>query len=349
MTKRRKLTLALSVLTLSLVSVGAAAGLTDGFRRLGTEEVLSATPVENIRFLQVQERVGSDGVIEKEIRYQLEPSDAIADEFDCALLWSPEEDANRESDGWKTGKDVADYMTYVLDVEEQKLTFRCLQPFGHEIVFSMASAEDPDIQASLSMDYRRKLVKGASIQANNVLEEGVGLTYDVVQESYSIGTIGERGESVSATAGLEWKDEGRSLADMMGTATVVGAYSEAFRYQGQSYQRASDLVQAVAAKTTEYFQSLVGETTAKAFHEEELKEVMTYEYFAYRTFEDVYLETTKVYRQFVENYQAEKDGSGYYLTVDAGGKASYSERVELKVELTKLTGIEFVGGDRLEF
>ena len=348
MTKRKKWTIALSLVTLTLVGVGAAAGLTNGFRNEPalTTETLSATAVENIRFLKVEERELADGVIEKKIGYELVPADAKNADFNCYLSWSEEQDAHKENATWKEGKDIGDYMTYALDTTRKELTFRCLQPFGHEIQFVMAAPSNPDIQAKLSMDYRRKLLSPASITANNILKDGTSLSYKVTNETYSIGTIGEGTRELKATASIYYENQGRSIGDMLGSPIITGAYAESFRYQGKQYGNASDLVSAVETGLTQYLQSLTG--SSKTFLEEDLKEILTYEYYAYRTYQEVYLPSEKLYTQFLTAYSDGKDKSGYYLSIDAEGKASYKERVDIDVELVKLSGIEFES-DNIEF
>lgn len=348
MTKRKKLTIALSAVTLSLVGVGAAAGWTNGFRSLDplSEEILSATAVENIRFLKVEEKELEDGVVEKTISYTLVPANAKADEFSCRLSWNEEEDANKESATWSQGKEIDDYMTYALDAEKQQLTFRCLQPFGHEIAFEMSATSNPDVRATLTMDYRRKLIAPASITANNVLSEGESLSYAVQNETYTVGTIGEGSRDLKATAKVTWKEMGRTLSSTIGSPSVLGAYGDSYRYQGQKYDKGSDLIAAVSAALTTYVNSLIG--SEKTFHEEDLKELLKYEYLAYHTFEDVYLDSTKLFAQFLDNYNSGKDESGFYLSIDAEGKASYEKRIDFDVETVKLTGIEF-GNDHIEF
>lgn len=351
MTKRRKVTLALSLLSLALVGVSTAATLTDGFREKPADVLeggLSATPLDNIRFLATETAQAADGTLVQTIRYTLEPDGATETAFHFQLLWNDDPSCGKESEGWSEGKSPEDYVTYDADTESRTLTFTCLEPFGHQLYFEMRSTSDPSIKASLTLDYRRRKTRNAAITATTAFDPGKPIRFTYENEAFTIGTTGEKALSdPKLTYEVAYEDNGVSFDSLFASPRVVGAYAESYKYDGKTYGDA--LLPAMKGKVDSYLRSIPTTDGSAVFDVPTFRSLFVYQYAAYHTYMDVYLDSAQVFNAFVERYRsAYAQGSGYRLTADLEGRASFAALLELNITPGTLTGILLEDGN-IEF
>ena len=354
MTKRSKLTVGLASFCLSLTVLGGFATLTKGFTDFsfgqdGISDTLNVRPIDNIRFQSVLETEGKDGTVRKEILYTLEPASVKDENFNCKLEWNSAPGAGKESADWSNGKTLEDYMTYELDSSASRITFECKKAFGHQILFTMAAESNPDISASLTLDYRRKLLKNAAIQATPVFDPGKGIPVTVVDEVYSIGTVGDKAQKLTPEIQVEYRDSGTAYDDLFEPIQTQGIHSQKYKYLGQSYSGSANLLAEMKKQVKAYLVSIPSQAGSKKFDLAEFKKLLTYSYHAYTTYTEIYQETTKSFNGFIRKYKAANaSGSGFLLKAKAGTKATYESLISLNLEASSLTNID-LSEDGIEF
>lgn len=348
MTKRSKLTVSLATFCLALTLVGGFSSLTKGFTDFDIfhdEDVpaLAATPVDNIRFLSVEDRLLEDGSMVKEILYEIEPASAQNETFNYLLDWNAQAGENKENDTWKNGKNAEDYVTYEVNSEESRISFTCKQAFGHQMTFLMTSISNPDIQASLTLDYNRRLVSPASIEVTSPeYAEGKAIQVQVTDEVYTVGTKGEKSRDLKPTITIAYKDSGKSYDSLFAPILTEGIHSKEYQYLDEDYDDPDELLAAMKANVQTYLTSLATEDGSKKFDVKTFRSYLTYSYYAYYTYKPIYNDTQESLNAFIKNYkEAYAQGSGFNLHVDAEGKASYDHLLELKLDVSTLTGLSF--------
>lgn len=353
MTKRSKLTIGLATFCLSLTVLGGLASLTKGFTDFtfspDSEEALTVTPIENIRFLSVTDSVEEDGSLRKEILYEIHPASAADEKFSCLLDWSTLPDAGKESEDWSAGRNAEDYVTYEVTEENCRIAFTCHQAFGHQLAFVMTSVSNPSIQARLTLDYRRKLLSNARVETTPVYDPGKPIRIDVVPEVYSVGTTGQKASTLRPTIVVDYRDRGIPFDSLFEPIVTTGIASENYKYLGNSYSSAADLLLDMKEKVHDYLCRIPSAEGIDTFDLTVFSSYLTYSYHAYTTYKDVYQESRASLNAFIRRYkEAYAAGSGFYLEVDCEGKARYESLIDMNLSPSSLTGLSF-SEDNIEF
>ncbi|MGN1243059.1 MAG: hypothetical protein ACI4TN_02365, partial [Candidatus Enterosoma sp.] len=147
--KQRKSIIALSIFSAVLVS---ACSLSAVPKEKPDSSMVDFSGMEGIKILKAT--TNSDGTIV--VKYSLEPNEIESVDFVTGLRWQEEASNNYETSTWHEGKNPEEYMSYTIDQSKKQVTFRCLNPFGRQMVFSMQSPFDSSIRAELKIDYTRK-------------------------------------------------------------------------------------------------------------------------------------------------------------------------------------------------
>ena len=347
MTKRNKLTIALASFCLSLTLLGGLSTLTKGFtdfrfENLEQETELGATAVENIRFLSETNSVLADGSLKKEILYEIQPASAKDETFSYRLDWNDAPTAGKESDSWKDGKNAEDYVTYQVNAQESRISFTCAEAFGHQMTFVMTAVSNPDIRASLTLDYNRRLLSNARIETTPTFDPGKGIKVHVVNEVYSIGTMGEKTRNLTPTIEVTYKNNGTSFDSLFADIKVDGINSQNYKYLGTDYSSPSKLLSDMKERVRNYLLTIPSADGSKVFDQKTFQSYLTYSYHAYTTYQPIYESTSISLQEFIRRYQAAyASGSGFHIHVDAEGKASYDSLIALNLTASTLTGLSF--------
>ena len=347
MTKRNKWTIGLASFCLSLTLLGGFSTLTKGFTDFSFGSIeeqagLNATAVENIRFLSETDTMRQDGTMQKEILFTIEPESARDETFSYHLDWNADSSAGKESENWKDGKKAEDYVTYEVKEENSRIVFTCGEAFGHQMKFVMTSVSNPDIRASLTLDYKRKLLSNARIKTTPTFAPGKAIQVKVIDEVYSIGTKGEKTKDLKPTIDVTYKDNGTSYDSLFADIIVDGINSQNYKYLGSDYNSPDKLLADMKEKVRNYLLKIPSESGEMTFDQATFQSYLTYSYHAYTTYKPIYQESRVSLNEFIKRYQnAYASGSGFHLHVDAEGKATYDNLIALGLSASTLTDISF--------
>ena len=189
MKKKKKTNLTIVILFLTIISASAAF-LIPYFHFQNNQKEQNK---QTISFLKEKEETISD--IEKKI--VLSFNTPIEDEntsYKGALSWKKEYSDEYESPYWEKDKNEYDYVSFIINKDRNEVTINLLQPFGRTIIFTLTSL-DQSLEGSYPLDYKRQLLsKGrASIKDNKLMDKG-NILLEIVEPTYSLGSIGEREE-----------------------------------------------------------------------------------------------------------------------------------------------------------
>ena len=359
MTKRNKITIVLSTVLSGLILVSGLAAMTDGFKDFNPdhfftnaqEEQLAIEEVNNIRFTQVKEKTLSDGTIQKQVKFTLEPSDAKCEDLNAAIKWNTEFSEEFESENWYDGKNILEYVDYQLDDVKQQLTFNCYQPFGTEIIFSLSSKDDPNVNASLKINYnRREIKKATATLQSDGFTPGQSMRVETALPVFSIGSKGERAPTSEFTLKTEYISKTNyTFDDLFAGVSTVGIYSSSFKYQGNTYEDKNLLLSTMKSKVKEYLTDLPSLTSDNIFEAQTFKDLLTYEYAAHYTYQIVYAESTINYASFISSYhEGYEQGAGYQVTVKLDDETVMSKLLPLNLSINTITNINLENSE-IEF
>lgn len=85
------------------------------------------------------------------------------------------------SSTWASGKNVSGYVT--MTTSGKQATIKCLQAFGEQIVVKVASVDNPDITASCTIDYRKRIDVSVVMSGS----DGSSVTLDETQKANGTG------------------------------------------------------------------------------------------------------------------------------------------------------------------
>ena len=350
MTKRNKTIIILSSILSGLILVSGAAVMTNGFTDFNPdnfvanleEDSFQVEEVNNIRFSQVKENLLEDGTIQKQVKFTLEPSTADYNNLNAAILWNTTYNESFENEDWHKDKNVLEYVDYQLDGDTKTLTFNCYQPFGTEIIFTLSSKDDPNVNATLKINYNRREIQKATA---NISFDGFtpneSMKIDTTLPVYSIGSKGDR----APTSGFDCftnfiKAEDYDWDDYFSGVSTVGIYSSNFKYQGQSYTDTTLLMKEMKSKVFNYLSTIVNIDVDNMFDLSKLKDLLTYEFVAMHTYEDVYAESAINFSYFVNKYhEAYAKGGGIQVTVTFEDEEIAKKRLQLNVSADTITNI----------
>ncbi len=130
------------------------------------------------------------------VKATVEPADATNKEVNWLVAFA------NESSAWATNKNVTDYVTITpSEADTLTATVTCKQAFGEQIVITCVSADDSNVSANCTVDYR-KTVENVKLRISNFITDSflTGAVYiemsnaqtrDVQSEvEYSVGTVG---------------------------------------------------------------------------------------------------------------------------------------------------------------
>lgn len=350
MTKRKKTIIILSSILSGLILISGAAVMTNGFTDFNPdnfvanleEDAFEVEEINNIRFSQVTENLLSDGTIQKQVKFTIEPSTADYNNLNAAINWNMTYEDSFESEDWYVDKNVLDYVDYQLDGENKTLTFNCYQPFGTEIIFTLSSKDDPNTNASIKINYnRREIQKATATIGYDGFTPNQSMKIDTTLPVYSIGTKGERAPTTGfnsytrfiKTADYDWDDY------FTGVSTV-GIYSSNFKYNGQSYTDTDLLMKDMKSRVLGYLFLLPTVSSDQIFDLAKLKSLLTYEFVAMHTYQDVYAESTINFNYFIDIYhKAYSQGGGIQVTVEFADEILVQKLLPLNVSADTITSI----------
>lgn len=350
MEKRRKVVAFSFLITTLAVNACYLIGLTQGKKKevkaIGGDLVVSA--LEGIRIQSIKSGTNQNGDIIKVISYSFTPEDTPDTQLNTLLYFNPKV---VESYDWTEGIDVAnekpeDYMGYELDASEKTITFTCHKPFGRTLLFQLISADNPNVTASVSLDYERKIIEDAKASLNVTKftdKEPVKVSY--TSAVYSIGTMGRRSDE------MRWEKQfvaqiGYSFKELFGAPKNPSSYKPySFYYQGTMYDE-DGLLTLLSNKVETYLSSCITEEGNVIFQEAEFKKMFAYQYFMYRTYKDEYGTTYELYEKFLNNYQKAIDNNGgFKVTVYANDTPIYDQLLPLGIKLNGVKQIHISSED----
>jgi hypothetical protein len=360
MTKRRRRTIVLGSVLAGVALLSGLASLTNGFQDFTEEGVagaidasgkLAIEEVKNIRFKTLREEVLPDGTVEKTISYTLTPSDSTATDFGYVTDWVKTASADDESATWADGKKTSDYLSYQSDTAAKTLTFHCLSAFGKPILFTMVSNDNPNVSATLRIDYVRKVIQAATATiADTTIKDQSPITVSATKGTYSIGTKGTRASALDPQMNTSYKEvSGATFDSLFGTVRTTGIYAQSYHYKGTSYSDPTLLRATMKTNVYDYLTSLPTFDGSKTMDVASFKALLSYDYDAYHTYEDVFLTDTALYSSFVTSYGTQyAKGAGLQVQVTWNSLTLYTGLLALSIPSSTVTGLS-LGDGTIEF
>ncbi len=301
--------------------------------------------LSGIKLNLLSERDNIDGTVSKVVGYTLTPASSTSVDFGFYTDWDTANSSLYESDDWENTKKVADYLTFQSDTVNKTINFTCLKPFGTKIILTMVSEDNPEIKASININYRRKKLKDATaVLSSTVLEKNAVIKVTSEKGLYSIGTIGDKPSTDMPALKTTFKETGTYTYDsLFGEIIYKNIYSQSYKYQGTDYDQKENVRIAIKEKISSYLFSLPTVDGSKTLDVVQFRNLFTYEYAAYRTYETVYLKSTDLFSQFVNKYtEAYANGAGINVEVTWNGKQVLSQRLSMSLDSTTIEGINVV-------
>lgn len=299
--------------------------------------------VDSLKGVDIAKAITSDNGTKITVNYNITPSSISNVRFNTSLTWQSAESENYETATWHADKNPLDYITYNLNQSTKTIVFSLKQPFGRQMVFTLASQANASINAKMTIDYRRKKLKDASIATSSTaFTNGESIKFNKTLPTYSIGSVGDRASDLFTIENKYYETTGHTLIDLIGQPITSGIYSKNYKYNGTDYTNVDLLRNAIAAKVRDYFYSLLTlDATPKVFSDSDLTDVLTYQYAAYKAGPSVtYLDSTNLYFDFISNYKTNfASGAGFKSVVKFDGKVINEYLFDLTVDDTYLTDI----------
>ena len=340
MSKKQKVGVGISLV--SLISLIGLSIFSKPVYSQGNSEMLVVSPVNGLQI--IKEAISEDGNT-MEVIFRVLPAKPNDIHFNSYLSWNETANPDFESSNWYVDKNPEEYMNYLLDDQQNKITFSCLQPFGTQMIFHLSCQENPNVTASLKIDYARSQLEKAKLEiTNTTLSDKKKIQVKKVLPKYSIGTVGER-PSDKFTLRKEFKASSNTkYLDLFCNPTTVGLYSQEWHYQDQKYTNIDLLKAAVSQNVEQYIKSLIEfEDKAKAFSYEEFKALFTYKFPVYSYGGRLVFssESTMLY-SFLDGYEKLRNEKGGFC-----GIAQYDNDepttffVDFSITAETITGIDF--------
>ena len=334
--KQRKSIIALSILSAVLVS---ACSLSAVPKEKPDSSMVDFSGMEGIKILKAT--TNSDGTIV--VKYSLEPNEIESVDFVTGLRWQEEASNNYETSTWHEGKNPEEYMSYTIDQNNKQVTFRCLNPFGRQMVFSMQSPFDSSIRAELKIDYTRKRLTAPSYTTTvDAFQDQEAIVFNKILPTYSIGSKGDRPDASLFSLSSKYYEVGSNTYDsLFGQVITEGLYTQTWKYKGVRYTDKSLLRTEMKNTVLAYLNSLFSLTNPVTFKVAEFRELFTYEYSAYYTYQENFL-SSSLYKTFLTRYKsAYENHAGMQATIKYGNDVISYKIFDFNVDTSFLTSIGF--------
>lgn len=343
MEKKRKAVLLTSLFSLVTLSLGVAVGI----HRKGKVHVdpLKITPLSGIAFTAMKTLRAGEGDITKVVSYTLTPADALVSAFDTSLRFVGVSDDFSWNSEETLQKQAEEYMTVGLDAENKTITFTCLKPFGAKMQYDLISKDNPNIFASVYLDYERKVMTEADLLFPNGtdFQDGKALLYTPKQTTYTIGTKGRKGDDLVTQVAYVGNDS--DWLSLFHVEMPSGAYSSSIRYQGTTYFSLSEVESLMAAQIKDYLISCINSDGAVVYSRSHMAQVLSFEYIKYHDYMDHWGTSSHPYTYFLSRYQrAFQSGSAMRVTLTVNGEMRKSQLISFHEEASQLTRIDVSEG-----
>lgn len=239
------------------------------------------------------------------VNYTIDPPRLSDLDFDCSLSWAEEYDEGFESETWKEGKDVNDYMGFTLDKNKQEITFHCLDNFGWRINFHMACQQNKNVYANLSLECRRVYTSEPTFEFENdgKLEEGKGFHVIYTPATTTVGTIAIKKEehtNMLKFTGSYTNDDGETewcySEELYTFKADMDGYDELIEIDGILTRR-DEAAKKIQTKVENYLESILNQGVL--FHKADFEALFKYSYVSGReNGADVYTESKDALKNF---------------------------------------------------
>ena len=344
MERKRKAVLFTSLISLVTLSLGVAVGIQRKSNVL--VDSLEITPLSGISFTAMKTLRAGEGDIAKVVSYTLTPADAHVSSFDTSLRFVGVSDDFSWNSEETLQKHVEEYMTVGLDTENKTITFRCLKPFGAKMQYDLISKDNPNIFASVYLDYERKVMTEADLLFPNGtdFQEGKALLYTPKQTTYTICTKGRKGDDLVAQVDYFGSDS--TWLSLFHVEVPSGVFSSSIRYQGTTYSSPSEVESLMATQIKDYLISCINSDGAVIYSRSHMSQVLSFEYIKYHDYMDRWGTSSHPYTYFLSHYQtAFQSGSAMRVTLTINGEMRKSQLISLHEEASRLTRIDVSEGN----
>lgn len=142
--------------------------------------------------------LAEDGSIIKEFTYSILPEEATNKSINVSVAWADDNSSKSDDDSFKTSKSVQDYVTITKDESSKKITLTCKQAFGSQIIGTITSVDNPNAQASVKVEYRKRRTYDYEI-LGNTLSSGVNNLEELLDFTFTdgVGTLPFNGTAES--------------------------------------------------------------------------------------------------------------------------------------------------------
>lgn len=363
MTKRRKLTAVCGALCL-LCSAG-------GLSYLGIQDPrnLDSTPIvddgdvaiggesiNSIRFVNNNVTKDANGNNIIKVKYELVPYDSDDHSFVPTIYWNNAA-KDVENNTWDGSQTIKDYIDYSIDYTNRIITFTNYKPFGRQIYFSITSATDSSVNARMTIDYVRKLIKHPTFTTTYTsYTEGNPLSVDYTDATFSVGSKGSKATEEPEVS-IEYRKSSTpaiqmSFDSLISTPTDFG--TQKYGYFKYKYYKdgaevliseATSVRKIMVEKAETYLTSLASHknsATKPVFEREKLKDILGYEYAAYYSYKQNWETNLSVYSKFITKYtEAYSKGNGFNLIAKYDGVEDFAQLLSLNEKSGSPSGLGF--------
>ncbi len=336
--KRTVAVTSLSILCAGLISACSLVAISNG-KSDNDKGELNVKEVENIRILSSTKSTDGNTIT---VKYTLKPATINYVNFNTALTWSEREDEAYESSTWHNGKMTTDYISTAIDQNNKTISFTCLAPFGHEMIFTISSPSNSQIQSRMSLNYTRREIEApkATIEAEGFVENEK-LIIQKELPVFSVGSVGDRPTDQFRIEKAYVDASSYSFDSLIRQPDVSGLYTTNFKYLGKDYTNPELLRMAIRDHVKEYFYSLIDFDDPKAFTSKDFEEAFTYEYAAYSMAgQTVFLKNSTIANDFLAKYeQAFAKNAGFQATIYYASRKIMSKKLSITLSADSLTDI----------
>ena len=344
-TKRRLAVLSLSILSAGLVSACSLIALSTEKKKDENNGSLNISEVENFRILSSTKSTDGNTI---SVNYSLMPATINYVNFNASLKWSDKESAEFESATWHENKDCDEYIKYEINQPSKTIIFTCLQPFGHEILFTMSSPNNSAIRSSMTLNYSRKEITAPTVNIDaNGFVENQALHIDCTLPVYSVGSVGEKPTDKFNIEKTYINNGDKRFDDLFVQPSTTGLYASSFKFNGKAYSNPELLRMDIRDHVNEYMLSLIELKNPKTFTAKEFEEAFTYEYAAYSMAgKTVFLKNSTLMTSFLQKYQTYyESGSAYQVTVNYDKRKIFAKKLSIELSQDSLTDIRLEDTD----